>query len=225
MSWWAKFKEWAKKFFELEKEKELPAPIEESPVDEKTPAARGSLAWYRNLWNKAQLRKTQPYLDRLEWHVGKIIANQSRYQAVEAKTGVPWYMVGCIHGLEAGFNFKTYLHNGDPLGQKTTHVPKGVGPFYDWETAAIDALKEFKSQPRWTIEDVLQQCERYNGTGYLKYHTDVLSPYLWACTDLYVRGRYVEDGKWSSVSVSAQVGAAAAIKELERRGLVKLTRY
>ena len=41
---------------------------------------------------------------------------------------------------ESSCNFKTYLHNGDPLGKPTTHVPKGKN-FTKFTDAAVDALK------------------------------------------------------------------------------------
>src|SRR5437879_3557684 len=58
----------------------------------------------------------------------KIIANRQRYELVEAVTKVPWYVVAIIHSLEGSLNFKTHLHNGDPLTAKTVHVPKGRPP-------------------------------------------------------------------------------------------------
>src|ERR1043166_3394816 len=66
----------------------------------------------------------------------KIVANRQRYEHVEQATRVPWYVVGMIHSLEGSLNFKTHLHNGDPLTAKTVHVPKGRPPGtppFKWE--------------------------------------------------------------------------------------------
>ena len=67
---------------------------------------------------------------------------------------------------------------------------------------------------------MLYTIERYNGTGYLRYHKNVPTPYLWSGSQHYVKGKYVSDGKWSSSAVSKQVGAAVILKELANRGLL-----
>ncbi len=186
----------------------------------------GTMGWYKELWETMKLRTNNPHAARIERNVEIMIRNMDRYVAVEEETGVPWYVIGAIHGLESNFNFKTYLHNGDPLGKKTVRVPKGVGPFYDWETAAVDALRRdgFLNKSDWSIERILQRCERYNGLGYLKYHPEVKSPYLWSGTNHYLRGKYVADGRFSSTAVSAQLGAAASFKKLEELGVISLDR-
>jgi lysozyme family protein len=208
-------------------------PIEISESDEKASPfvgaknEPGTLAWYAKHWDKARLRSGGVYDQRLEWHCTKLIKSMDRYKAIEGKTGVPWYVVGAIHGLEASFNFTTYLHNGDPLGRKTVNVPKGVGPFSDWETAAVDALtrKNLQAVGDWSIEVILQRCEKYNGLGYLKFHPAVLSPYVWSGTTNYTNGKYISDGKWSGTSVSKQVGVATTILQLQKLGYIKIKRY
>src|SRR5689334_3035250 len=74
----------------------------------------------------------------------KILDNRPRYEEVEGVTSVPWYVVAVIHSLEGSLNFKTHLHNGDPLTAKTTHVPKGRppgNPPFRWEESCVDALR------------------------------------------------------------------------------------
>src|SRR5258706_1242397 len=74
----------------------------------------------------------------------KILANRQRYEQVEQATQVLWYVVAVIHSLEGSLNFKTHLHNGDPLTAKTVHVPKGRPqgrPPFKWEDSAIYALR------------------------------------------------------------------------------------
>ena len=44
----------------------------------------------------------------------------------------------------AKVNFKTYLHNGDPLGKPTIHVPKGIY-FEKFTDAAVDREKRQSS--------------------------------------------------------------------------------
>ena len=75
----------------------------------------------------------------------RISASRPRYEKVGKALGIPWYVVGIIHSLEASGNFTRHLHNGDPLTARTTHVPAGrpkTGkPPFTWEQSAIDALR------------------------------------------------------------------------------------
>src|SRR5215469_13063769 len=65
---------------------------------------------------------------------------KSRYQAVTARTGVPWFIVAVIHDRECSQDWKGSLAQGDPWDRVSVHVPAGRGPFRSWEDAAIDAL-------------------------------------------------------------------------------------
>ena len=74
----------------------------------------------------------------------RINSAKARYETIQGSTGVPWYVVGILHWLEAGGRFDTHLHNGDPLIARTTHVPVGRPPQgeppFEWEVSAADAL-------------------------------------------------------------------------------------
>ena len=71
-------------------------------------------------------------------------AARARYASVSAQTGVPWWVIGLIHMMEAGQSFRCHLHNGDPLTARTVQVPAGrpkTGqPPFIWEESAADAL-------------------------------------------------------------------------------------
>jgi transposase len=88
-------------------------------------------------------------LDDLNAVVLKITQNKSRYIYVEGATRVPWFFVGIFHAVERSLNFNTHLHNGDPLTQKTVHVPRGRpvngDPPFTWEESAIDDMKSFSN--------------------------------------------------------------------------------
>ena len=62
--------------------------------------------------------------------------NFAQYQKIEDSTGVPAFVVGIIHNLEASFNFDARLHNGDPLRARTVQVPEGRprlgNPPFEW---------------------------------------------------------------------------------------------
>lgn len=146
----------------------------------------------------------------------KILMNKVRYQAVSAKTSVPWEVIGVIHYRESSCNFNTYLGNGEPLSRKTRLVPKGRGPFATWEDGAIDAL--MNASPKaglntdWSIGGTLDIVEKYNGLGYARM--DKPSPYVWAGTDQYSAGKYVADGVYDPSHVDTQLGCAGILSQL-----------
>ena len=180
---------------------------------------------YELLYESCLVRpKRRAAVDQL---VARIRASRPRYQKVGKALGIPWYVVGIIHSLEASGDFTRHLHNGDPLTARTTHVPAGrpkTGkPPFTWEQSAIDALRGqgLAAWKDWSVPGTLFQLEGYNGFGYRDHHPDVPSPYLWSCSNHYTRGKYVADGRFSPTAVSQQVGAALLLKQLagdERQG-------
>lgn len=148
-----------------------------------------------------------------------VLKHKARYKLVADSVGVPWYLLGCIHALESGNDFKGVLHNGEKIigtGRKTTLVPRGRGPFTSWESAAVDAILSQWRPEKWGLGEALEFLERWNGLGYRR--RGVNSPYLWSMTTLYTKGRFVADGKYDANSVSRQVGACAILKCLEKLG-------
>jgi lysozyme family protein len=150
----------------------------------------------------------------------RVTAGRARYEKVGKALGIPWYVVGIIHSLEASGDFTRHLHNGDPLTARTTHLPAGrpkTGkPPFTWEQSAIDALRYqgLASWKDWSVPGTLHELEGYNGFGYRDHHPDVPSPYLWSFSNHYSRGKYVADGHFSATAVSQQCGAAVLLKRL-----------
>lgn len=141
----------------------------------------------------------------------RILAYKTRYVTVANKTGVPWPVIGVIHVREADQNFNTQLAQGDPLGRKSIHVPRGQGPYFGadaWERAAVVALTETGGPgwKDWTPGGWTTFLEKYNGLGYANKGRS--SPYVWAGTNQYSRGKYVADGQYSSTAVDTQPGCA-----------------
>ncbi|CAK0748056.1 hypothetical protein WCLP8_1870005 [uncultured Gammaproteobacteria bacterium] len=164
-----------------------------------------------------------------------VLAGKVRYQAVEAKTGVPWWVVGILHLMECNSKFTLHIHNGDPLTARTVKVPAGrpaAGqPPFTWEFSAEDAmvwkqwdLKNVRrledGTPDWTLPTTLWRMEAWNGFGYR--NKGVRTPYLWAGSNLEQPGRYVADGVWDATKWSGQIGAAAVIKVLAARDLIQI---
>lgn len=150
--------------------------------------------------------------DRLMFH-------KPRYEAVskalkEKGYEIPWEFIAVAHNRESNGDFNTYLGNGQSLKKKTTIVPKGRGPFSSWEEGAIDALLNAPpyaaKNKDWSIGGTLTKLEEYNGLGYAR--KDLPSPYVWAGTDQYVKGKYVADGKYDPNHVDTQLGCAGLLK-------------
>ena len=135
---------------------------------------------------------------------------------------MPWYLVGIIHGMEAGYRFDRHLHNGDPLTARTVNVPAGRPPEghppFSWEESARDALQfdGLAKETDFSIAHLLYYFEKFNGFGYRS--RGVPTPYLWGCSTHYKAGKFVADHVFSETAVSDQVGAAVLVKQLERTG-------
>ena len=181
-------------------------------------------AEYQSLFDTCQIRPAH----QLEVHAvaQRVLGARSRYAAVANPLGMPWYVVGVIHVMEASLRFDRHLHNGDPLTARTVQVPAGRpkdgSPPFTWEHSADDALRieRFDAWSDWSIPGILFKWETYNGWGYRNHHPQVKSPYLWSMTNHYTRGKYVADGTWSDTAVSKQVGAAAILRRLAELGVM-----
>jgi lysozyme family protein len=139
-----------------------------------------------------------------------LVAAKPRYVTVADRTGCPWYFVAIVHEREADQDWDTQLGQGDPLHHVSTHVPAGRGPFETWEDGAVDALVRcppYAAHNRdWTIGGLLTEWEQYNGLGYAE--RGLPSPYVWAGTNQYVRGKYTSDGEYNPNVVDQQPGCA-----------------
>ena len=173
---------------------------------------------YQRLFDRCQIRSERAR--EVNGIVNKVTQHRERYQGVGEPLDVPWYFVGVIHGMEASFNFKCHLHNGDPLTGRTVQEPPnrpatGQAPF-TWEDSARDALrlKKLEQVSDWNLPRTLYQLEAYNGFGYRLRHPEVLTPYLWSFSDHYTKGRYVADGTFSPSAVSKQCGAAVLLRRM-----------
>lgn len=174
-----------------------------------------SLDEYRMQFRTAVL---DPKWDKqIDFYRQRIAAARDRYEVVSAATGVPWFVIGILHMAEAGGNFRAHLHNGDPLTARTVTVPAGRpkegNPPFTWEASAIDAIRFEKWDVRtklWTVEDTLSAFERFNGLAMRR--KGLVTPYLWAGTNLYVKGKYVADGVFDPDAVSKQIGAGTLLK-------------
>ena len=153
----------------------------------------------------------------VDYYVKKLKQGQASYEEVGRDlNGIPWYFIGVIHGMECGFNFNGHMHNGDPLSACTVHVPAGRpqtgAPPFTWRQSARDAMtmKGFQQVIDWSMPHILFFLERYNGMGYRMHGAP--TPYLWSFSNLYSKGKFVQDGRFDPNAVSKQCGAALMLK-------------
>ncbi len=149
----------------------------------------------------------------------KAFINKSRYLNIAKRAGMPdiaWLFIACSHYRESSQDFTKNLGQGDPLGEVTTHIPAGRGPFFGptaFEDAAVDALVNCAPHAArltdWSIGGMLTNLERYNGVGYA--NRGLPSPYIWSGTDQYIKGKYVADGVFDPEEVDKQLGCAGLI--------------
>jgi lysozyme family protein len=174
---------------------------------------------YQSLWDTMHIIRDAAELQRLS---DKIKLSGIMYHQVELQTGIPWQMIAVIHVREAGEQdigrWKCVLHNGEKIvgtDQKTRLVPSGRGPFHDWVSAAVDALRlqGFDKYSDWTVARVLWALEPFNGYGYR--NKGLRSPYLWASTNHQQLGKYIADGVFDAHVMDSQIGCAALLKYLD----------
>ena len=180
---------------------------------------------YAEKYTAAKIRPEK--LAEVNFIATRISKGRGRYEAIQQATGIPWWFVGILHFMEAGHlypnQFNYHLHCGDPLTDRTFHVPKGrpvadpkagKGNPYTWEESALDAVQfmGLDKVTNWSIQNCLDLFEKYNGMGYKK--RGVPNPYLWSYTQFYTAGKYVLDGKFDPKAVSKQPGVAAIMMVL-----------
>lgn len=186
-----------------------------------TPALRDE---YQTLFDTLQINEEKQ--KDVETLVNRIAAQKDRYSAVGDPLGVPWFVIGVIHCLEASLNFNKHLHNGDPLTARTKNVPAGLPktgePPFEWEFSAKDALKRrnLHKVGDWSVPSMLFQLEGYNGFGYRNRPTGVFTPYLWSFSNHYTKGKYVKDGVFDPEAVSKQCGAAVLLRRMAERAII-----
>jgi lysozyme family protein len=188
-------------------------------MPELTPELR---AEYQQLFDSCIPRTSAYWEAAIESSVARIEKYKTRYLLVGSSLDVPWQWIGCIHMMESGGDFNTHLHNGDPLASRTTHAPigrpkQGDPPFH-WHTSALDALvmRGLHEERAWDIPVMLYEAERWNGFGYRNRH--VRSPYLWAGSLHYEKGKYTKDFTWDPEATSKQVGVGLMLQRLQESG-------
>jgi lysozyme family protein len=170
--------------------------------------------WRTAKWNLDKLPLARRVAVRLTEPIAK-----GRYERVAAATGVPWWVVALIHEREGSQKWMAGLANGQPWNRRTTIVPKGIGPFASWEEAARFAMVNCAPYAarwrKWDAGGALALLESYNGLGY--YNKGKPSPYLWAGSQHYAKGKYVADGQYDANHVDQQLGCAILLHAMREK--------
>ncbi len=176
-------------------------------------------------WSAARLNARDSI--RLDKAVSLYQRLESRYRRIEAMraNGVPAPVLFCLHQRESSGDFSCHPHEGSPLTHRTRNVPAGRlpahGPGYTFEESAEDAyyVVDRLDLKNWRqLASALQAIESFNGLGYQRSGKPP-SPYLWAGTSIYSRGKYVADGRYSATAIDQQLGCAAILKRMSARGI------
>lgn len=180
---------------------------------------------HEKLWDSVAIDPAHTY--RVDKAVALYLDTKPVYERIEKmrKGGVPAPVVFTLHGRESSWNFRKHMHEGSPLTGRTRWVPKGRpkrgNPPFTFEESAEDALYLLKDMEfiAWTkCHDALYQIEKYNGLGYLLYRP-IHSPYLWAGSQHYHKGKYASDGVYDPYLVDRQLGCATLLKRMQERGI------
>jgi lysozyme family protein len=188
-------------------------PVPAGPVPKKLVKLRDA---NQNRWMNMQITRGLTEINNTATRLVAPAA-KARYQGVSATTGVPWFIIAVIHEREASQKWSANIAQGDPWNQRSVNVPAGRGPFNSWEEAAVDALvncdpKAAKWQD-WSAGGALTLLELYNGLGY--YFRDLPSPYNWASTNQYVKGKFTGDHRFDPNFVDPQIGCAALLSRMK----------
>lgn len=175
---------------------------------------------YNSLYSTCAIKPNR--LADVDSIIQRILPHQPEYQTVADATSVPWFVIAVIHSRESDLDFKTHLHNGDPLSARTTHVPRGRpaagSPPFQWTASAIDAIRGDRLDVGMdgTVPDTLFRLEIFNGLGYRQH--DINSPYLWSFSNNYSTGKFTADRHFSSTATDRQCGAATLLQRMNARG-------
>lgn len=153
-----------------------------------------------------------------------MLSHKDHYQSIadqikeKHRLHVPWWAIPLVHERECPRgvdNWTCNIAQGSPFNVKSRIIPHS-GPFGSFDLAAMDALvvqaPRLAQWTNWSLGGVATINEMYNGTGYAR--RGLPSPYVWSGTNIYVRGKYVADGRYDANKVDTQIGVIVSLKAL-----------
>ena len=143
--------------------------------------------------------------------------NKDTYNKIALATGLSAELIAAMHYRESRCDFTKTIRNG------TEKLPSGK----TFVENAIDVINGFikeknKEQTSFgailpeankgDITSMLTIAEFWNGTGYADARR--INSYLYSGTNVYVSGKYVIDGSYSSTAIDGQPGVYILLKFL-----------
>jgi lysozyme family protein len=163
---------------------------------------------------------TKEMLSHLFDAKGNLTATMNRILNIAKQVDVPPELFAGIWYREASFDPSKVLQNGDPIGQVTTHVPKGL-LFHSFEESAVAAFNDFaplkaRLDLHFSSTDkgaIATFAEHYNGLGYRTH--GLSSPYVFAGTTKYTGGLFTGDGQLDPKVKDQRVGVLVVADALQ----------
>lgn len=197
-------------------DQKVTGPLSSAPIPKLNATLTKLVAANLQRWRNMQITVGLPTIDAIAHRLTEPAAKQ-QYETISGITHVPWFIIAVIHQREAAQNFNANIAQGDPWNKVSVRVPAGRGPFASFQDAAVDALTNcapFAARwGDWTPGGAMTLLEQYNGLGYAL--RNVPSPYIWASTDQYVRGKFIADHVFDPNVVDAQLGCAAMLARMK----------
>ena len=193
--------------FEKFKQQISPPPPPQS--SEFTPELRGEDS---GLFEKIKINDALK--NRLDDAAETMNKHRPRYESISAAVGIPWYVIGVLHLIECNFDFDRALVSNLQAHREEESLSL-------FEQTAAEALRTlgFLDWSDYSVEGTLYRLEMHGGFEYRWYHPEVKSPFLWAGTNQYTKGRYI-DGKFDANAVVEQIGAATILFVMQEKGFL-----
>jgi lysozyme family protein len=149
----------------------------------------------------------------------RIVSVQQRFAHVSTLTGIPVDWMGSSFYREADLDFHCSPAQGDRWDRRSVNVPRGLGPYPDWDSSALVAYHidgiDLVGAPNWDWVRKCYESEIMNGFGYRdRWH--IRSPYVVGATNLQQRGKYVRDGVFDPNVMDTQIGMLPIMMEVIR---------
>jgi lysozyme family protein len=157
-------------------------------------------------------------LNEIEAAAGRLLGfvHEGKYKEVSDQLGIPQVFIATSFERESSSDFRTSPAQGDRWDRVSVHVPRGRGPFASWKDAALDAYRldhlDRVGKDNWTWPMFCYEGELFNGFGYRSH--GIHTPYDWAGSNNYMRGKYVADGVWDGGAVDSQLGIVPVARRM-----------
>lgn len=168
--------------------------------------------------------------------VRKALSLKPMYDKAQVSSGVPWWVIACVHHMECDADPMGGIDSGDRWDQVSRHVPAGRGPYASFEEEVADAMDKFHNADGYpgfnpklaNWKDPGQLFWFFNAwNGFIqatsngaKITPPYASAYIYSGVELnhaplYEKGKDTSDYNFDPDATSDQVGCMAFMKAFE----------